>query len=327
MERIMSWRWSRLLDHDAIRRIDTREVKFSLAVYVIIFCFATFILHWHQTAFYLTIFYIFYILGNICTSDAFFNIKDPATKRYIKLYVYESFKPKFRYNLYIKDQKDISALIFDDFEWITRSNKAGWFIFLNNNKWYYQCGTKTILLGERIGRIMFIEKCDNQKIKLKLLSSDELKELTVDSIFYGKNIFIPELRDFDQENTDYALIKTDDKYKLLSTSYIYCGDKGMLFFSYERYKTVVFCEDKETIVVAWDDKNKEHKVIYKNINMIDDLQTIVEADNNQLPGKGRIYKFATKHKTLNVVYNGEIRKIDKEHRLIICEEGSTSYSY
>ena len=61
--------------------------------------------------------------------------------------------------------------------------------------------------------------------------------------------------------------------------------------------------------------------------MIDDLKTFVEVKNNQLPGIGCIYKFGRKRKDLSEVYKGVIRGIDRKKRIIICDEGSTGYSY
>lgn len=328
MERLKSWRWSRLLDEDGIKRADCKEVKFSLIIFVIVFCAVVFVFNWYKVAFILTIAYALYVLGKICTSDAFYEIKDKKTKNYVKIYVYKSYNYKFPYNVYIKENNDLSVIAIDDYEWIICSDKSGWFTFVTNDIWYYLEGIETIMLGKRIGNIMFLDLHSSKMPMLKTLNSKGiLNIIPIDEIFYDDDIDLPELEFFASDNTDYALIKIDNEYKLISTSYIPYGDKGMMFFSYERFKSVIFKEKGQTAIAVWDEKIKKYKILYRLINMIDDLKTFVEVKNNQLPGIGCIYKFGRKRKDLSEVYKGVIRGIDKEKRIIICEEGSTGYSY
>ncbi len=327
MERIKSWRWSRLLETEAIKRVDSKEVKISLVIFVATFCAVVFIFNWSHLAFYLTIFYLIYILGKICIADAFYEVEKKGTNDYVLLYVYK-IKDNL-YNLYIKDHKDSFNLRMNNFEWIIHSNQNGWFILCYNDYWYYQDGTETVLLGKRIGKLMFITPHKNDKIMLKILRSKGcLISKIVDKIFYEQDIMhIPELDFYSQDDTDYALIKQDGEYKLISTIYTSYGDKGILFFSYERYKSVIFIEDGKTVIATWNDKDKAYHIIYRKTNLVNSFQTFVDAKNNQLPTDCTIYKFGTRYKDISIIYKGQILGIDEEKRILFGETEKARFAY
>ena len=72
-----------MLDEDGIKRADCKEVKFSLIIFVIVFCAVVFVFNWYKVAFILTIVYALYVLGKICTSDAFYEIKDKKISEFM----------------------------------------------------------------------------------------------------------------------------------------------------------------------------------------------------------------------------------------------------
>lgn len=262
-------------------------------------------------------------------ADHIFIFKEDELKKKIKVLIYNEDKYNdfgYNYKVSIKiDGKFSNYLLVEDYEWLKFNNNKGFFIYSIKGLWYY-LDDDQVFLGERVGKLTFVDKTKSYKINV--LNSDGVMVRFSRKVFYGKELNIPELDEFDRKDRDYLLIKVSNKYHLLSATYQPNGDGGFVFTSEEKFKSAIFVEDGKTVVLVWDEKLNGFKEIYRKKNPIDSLELIVDVKkgNHKFIDHGVIYKFNVRSKSLKPIYQGRIFRIDHEKRMV-CVGASFPYSY
>ena len=261
-------------------------------------------------------------------SDHLFVLKNDKTKDKVKICIYQYENGKVKYRVRVEKNGDyFDGFIADEYEWVKMSDGKGIFIYSTKGVWY-SFSDERKLLGERVGKITFIEKASGYYsigYKINILNSDASTTVYyAKKAFYGKDkLRIPELDALDLEDRDYVLLKNGKEYRIISAAYQAFLDRGMVFIANERFKSAIFVEDGKTVVLVWDEKTSKMKAIYRKVNKVDSLKLFVETESKKnVMSKGVIYMFNVRTKSMRSLYQGQIVSIDKDTHHVYVANGS-----
>ncbi|MBR5599280.1 MAG: hypothetical protein IKW39_04490 [Alphaproteobacteria bacterium] len=322
-----SCRFSRICERNAVDRAGGEILLLLVCFFVLYFTYKTCLFY---GVLGVSLLLSLVLIWKIVKADDYYELKSFGKDGKVKLYIYEYDKQVSQYVLYIEYKGLVEVLYIDDYEFFGISKKRDWFIFAVKNDWYCQHFDETVALGKRYGRAVFIDqnKDDVHFLVSALSLKNEIKSYVADKFFFGRDdLFIPELIDNEYRYTDYILIKVEGKYKLISSSFVLKKKREMTLAGIEKHRSIVFREDGKTVVLVWDDTLGEYKEIYRGVNYVSSLKSIVELDGNNLPSNGVVYKFDKRHKSLVEVYKGEIVFIDEKRRRIVGHKDDDFYSY
>lgn len=332
MKCIKSWRHTRITERSAV----LRATPWALCL---LFCIFMGILGAILSLKWLT--YLFCALsmiaffGFICRTlmaDHYYELKNFHKKGTVKLYIYkapENYKNK-QYLLYVKYKGETDFFYIDKFEFFKIGSKRDWFIFSLKDDWYCQHFDEIIPLGQRLGQSVFIDKDkDDTRYRISALSiKNEIKTYMAERYFFGeKELCIPELLENKEHHTDYVLIKQDKTYKLISSSEICKKKHKMMLAGIEKYRSAIFKEDEETVILTWDESTKSYKTIYRAKNEVPSLKCFLTLEKNTLPCLGTVSKFDKRKKELQTIYEGEITFIDQYQRMILGKGDDDFFAY
>ncbi len=267
-------------------------------------------------------------------ADRVFVFKEKGLKGKIKVFIFKNeTSDRYKYHIKIKMGKSVDeSLLVDDYEWIKFNDEVGCFIYSVDGVWYLDV-LNNEFLGERIGKVMFVHKANGSKhggYKINILVDGKVRVDYAKHAFYGEDVlFIPESKNLDFDDKDYVLVKKESGYELISAEYrVIHGHCCKTYIMGERFKSAIFVEGKNTVVLVWDFMRHRLKEIYRKPNEVDGFKLIVEKTNKKPKEikEGVIYQFNLVTKTLRQMYKGSILKIDRDTRHIFVGKGGP-YSY
>ena len=269
------------------------------------------------------------IFASFDVDERFWFVKED-TKTKIRISVYRAHSNNSLYRIDVKRGNECTIIGADEYEWLKFKNSRGFFIYKYHGVWY-RLTTRPELLGERIGKVMFVDKTSNYRICILDMRDkvDVSRFIRAGKAYYGeKGLNVPEMASLDAIDKDFVLIKDRSMYKLISSCYQKLGGDGSTYIAEERFKSAIFVEDGKTVVLVWDEKMERFKEIYRKKNPIDSLKLIIDVKcgNKKFIEKGIIYKFDTRTKVLRAFYQGRIFRIDHEKRQV-CVGTTIPYSY
>lgn len=331
MRKLESCRLSRIFEKKVFERAKLGAFLFFVFIFVAGLSFGTI------SSFFIGGVFLLLSLGagiwtfyQIFLADDYYELKKFDKKGKVKIYIYEEYNKKAKYQICVESPYLNDAFCVDKYEFFKIGKKRDWFIFALRDDWFCLYFDEIIPLGKRFGRAVFVDKDSNDKrFRISALSlKNEIKTYMADCYFFGdEELYIPDLLDKEHKNTDYVLIKTDGEYKLISSLHILKKKREMMIAGVEKYRSVIFKENGENVVVVWDEPKKAFKEIYRGVNKVDSLKCIVETENKDFPCIASIYKFDRRRKTLMEVYKGEISFIDKENRFLLGKGDDDFFEY
>jgi hypothetical protein len=269
-------------------------------------------------------------LNRTLKSDQYYELKKFDQKGTVKLYIYKDNPFDKFYQLYVRTKDETCVYTIDKYEFFKIGKRRDWFIFAAKDDWYCQYFDTIVPLGKRLGQSVFIDKNKNDtRFRISALSlKNEIKTYMAERYFFGDDeIYIPELFDNKDHHTHYILIKENQSYKLISSSEICKKKRKMMLAGIEKYRSVIFKEDEETIILVWNENQKEYQEIYRGINDVPSLKCFLKLENSKLPSYGVVSKFDKRKKELTPIYEGEITFIDESQRIILGKGDDDLYPY
>ena len=329
MNKFKSCRFSRILEKRAVMRASDVFIYFFITILMaVVGAIAS--SFWAVLVFGVIGAVIFLqILGKIFLADDYFELKKFNKKGKVKIYVYEYDLDDANYQVYVEYKGITDILYIDSYEFFKIGDKRDWFIFALNEDWYCQYFDKTIALGKRVGRAIFVDKGKNDNFfRVNALSlKNEIKTYEADKYYCKEDLLLPDLADTDDKRTDYMLIKVGLGYKVISSIHVWKKKREMMLAGVEKCRSAVFVDEGETVVIVWDEQTNSYKEIYRVKNAVSSLKYFVEMHDEEVPGEGSVYKFDKHKKSVKEVYRGKIIFIDEKERKIYGKKNDDVFSY
>lgn len=325
MKNIKSWRWSRLNDLNALKR--TFSLTTTLYVLMLIGLNVIPIFPYAVTL-ALSLLCVYNILAPICLADAYIEFFSKEDESKTKIYVYQNNILGNKYELHIKYQDIEEVTLIDNYRFISSNDKDCWFLFsiketaLSTPIWHCYKDNTTIRLGKLIGNIIFLEnKNDKGEYCVNILnSSNQIIRNKANKVFlHQKELLIPAYKGmYEFDETDFVLIKQDNKYRLLSGTYTVSSKSTSPFFEEVHLTPLVIKDEDKTVVLTWNDRSQSYHECYRGKNLLGLSDTIVETNSSTFPCNASIYRVDKKNNFLKNIYHGEILWINFDKKFIRC---------
>lgn len=345
MEKVLSWRWSRLAAPSAWKRIRKWDVLLvaaaagiALAVFMSVLAV--------KTAGIICIccilvgLYFFGILAELCCADdCFFMFYGGEL---CKVYVYETENAQKRmfYDICIKVPGDVVHIDAAEYEYKMFRKEHNCFIYrrIDDSQWYQVAesvsGIEIRNLGERLEKTVFLASEEGESPKrLRVLQRNSYKEFSAEMYVCGDMYFplaageyiIPD-KSFREQRMypeackkpyGYLFLKKGGTYDLIG---LYAEEKQLPHFLFAQAPAVMFRSGIETVVLLAE-KDGRYREFYRGESFIPIRNgNIVELDCG-VPMYGRILRFNPETKTLEKKYEGRITSIGFQNGVVGIGKG------
>lgn len=332
MSTFKSWRWSRLTEPSAIKRLWTHPQWFvpCIATIVLTMCVCDKSLNLPKIIEWLCwstwVLLAVALLQNICCADEYYEIKS-GKKLIRKIYLYTSgyFKKSKTVDMIIRGNnyeihRPIEAHQYDFHKWDDFTS----FLFTFEDNYYYSSPVNAAeYLGQCIGTTVFspAEK-ENQLVIL-----DDHGTTTMDAdAFFLNGAYIPplaskEIYDEDTEEKlevpeEYLIAKRGRKYSIYGLYYISSPKCRKL-----KAPNVIFKEGVQDVVLQWNDEYG-YREIYRTRHSVKRQISDVFVELTYQHGiGGTIRKFNEQTQKIDLLYKGCFHAIDFDNGSIIGDNG------
>ena len=337
MSKIKSWRWSKLLDPPAYKRLVTHPewiMPFIISMMLLFFFYndetLTFLPAINGLCWLALALLIVSILQTICCADDYYKIR--LEKKVIrKIYIYTSgfFTPHQTARIVIADKdyeisEEIEPHAYTFHQWDDFSS----FIFCTkDNQYYYSSPVyEAELLGTPLSATAFYQTSGNRLVIL-----DGYGTTTLDhAVFFLGGVYIPprakqnirheltkeKVIPSGEYTQDYLITKHGKTYRVYGLSY----DKRPVCLSLI-IPTVIFKEGTQDVILKWID-NKGYREFYRSRHSVKRSVSDVLVELTYPDGiGGTVRQFNERTNRLDLIYKGYFHAIDFDSGAIIGDNG------
>ena len=344
MDRLMSWRWSRIGERSAWK--NALNPEFILAIMGFALCVVymaipqpdkelEFLLSW--LILFCGICFFVHCLSMVLRADDYFKVQMGNKQCWVYVYrVTHKYRP-CTYEILLRT-KDAEYLVF-----ASQYNRK---IYSGSKNAFIYCvksddGAETWMLvnkdsdnaqelGQRVGDYIFISPNQHEKGKvvLNVLQDDGYTEICADR-YTCENILVPAEEESEVVYNgeivqaaipaEYLIIKNDDKYQVWG---IYCKEKSNPSCYALSVSSVIFHEGNDTVILLG--QHFEYTELYRGFSLSRKSTTLISEvyDKEGYKGVyGTVHRFNPKTKTLDKLYEGAIFGVLFEDGEIYGENG------
>lgn len=330
MFNLKSWRWSRLIEPSAWKRVVTHWNQIFLITFLISFMGLVFYQKSFKENHSSEIFWIclciaitFSILTTVCMADEYLEIKTNS-KSLHKIYLYN-------HGLYFSSN-EIEMVIISKFltekyiikEKITEDyyfwNEANSFLFCINDTYYYLSPSlqNPELLGKRRTQTCFFSEAG----KVKVLGGANILSLQADYFIFG-TAFIPSIA-INHIRAYGHKARIPDKYLIVKTRKNYT-----VYGLYEKIPrilslqipVIIFKEMGEDVVLAWKESIGYHEVFRTQASVKHSLNTTFVELTDKVQICGIVRRLNEQTMQIEPVYEGRFYTFDFDSGTITGENG------
>ena len=330
--KLKSWRWSRLTEPSALKRLVTHPNWIvPLIMSLLMLWFASdeaidfsLIFTWLCRLCWLILGVA--VLQNICCADEYYEIKS-GKKIIRKIYLYTSgyFKRNIKVNMVMKEKnyeihQPIEAHHYDFEKWDDFTS----FLFEIDNEYYYSSPVAEAQpLGRCIGATVFSPSGKEKQVTI--LDGCDILTLEADAFFLN-GVYIPPLASQQiyanitnkkmAKPQDYLVAKHGKKYNVYGLYYLNRPTCLQL-----RISNVIFKEGAQEVILQWNNKHGYQEIFRSNHSVKRAVSDIfVELTYRHGIG-GTIRKFNEQTQKLDLLYKGYFHAIDFDSGSIIGDQG------
>jgi len=354
MKKIASWRWSRLFDKAAVKKVFKRWDLYPFLMFCLILIWiahstdselnsneAVFHQIWLAITWLSCITFIYVILETICAADEYYKIKLRTTV--CRIYIYGNSERGCSEQDIIFKQDDTEARICTH---RTSLKEKGykfyhWGMFMycldgDNSKWYYfnQNSDEPQFLGKKLspGRcFVFLSNVNEDgKLDLSVLNNQWIIHLEADSYVLNNAYVPPQARQNIKYGSDtgapakvpndYLILKTNGKYSVYGLYSLRTQLPQCLQLS---VPSIIFQEVKDRVILC--SRNMEYEEICRKLPATRYINNVIaELTDDFLESGcigGVVWQFDEKTKSLQKLYEGNFRALGFSDGSIIGDNG------
>ena len=328
-----SWRWSRLTEPSALKRVFTHFNQIFFIILLIGFGSVMYARETQQNLLQSGIFWgcigiiiLFAILATICMADKYFEIHSYG-KICQKIYLYNHgiYFPNNKIDMVVISMSSDEVFIFEqkiteDYDFWKNENFSS-FLFCDGNLYYYLSPefNELEVLGKRKTKTSFIT--ENKPI-VKFLDNSGILTIPAE-LFILNDVFIPPLA----EQNIYSGEKKEkkpDKYIITKNS-----KKYSVYGLYEdrpacvslQIPVVIFKEANQDVILIWDKQSGYQEFYRTTYSVKRQLSNVFVEITYRAVIAGTIKRFDEENKKFELLYKGRFYAIDFDNGAIIGENG------
>lgn len=330
MFNLKSWRWSRLFESSAWKRVVTHWNQIFLIVLVgglvgFIFYKKSFEENYPQEIFWicLCIAVIFSILATVCMADEYFEIK-ANNKSLHKIYLYN-------HGLYFSSDKIEMTIISKLFgeEYITKEkitedycfwHGSSSFLFCMNDTYYYLSPSfqNPEILGKKKTETSFF----SEATKVNILDGINIFSSQADCFIYDK-AFVPPVA-VNEIKAHGRKARIPDKYLIAKT-----GTNYTIYGLYEDYPRVlllqipiiIFKDMGQDVVLVWEEKSGYREIFRTQASVKRSLSNVFVELTDKPKISGIIRRLNEQTMQIETLYEGRFYAIDFDSGSVTGENG------
>ena len=330
MFKLRSWRWSRLTEPSALKRVITHFNQIFFVMIAVGFCSALFAREnpelWKSSGFwcFIAVVTLLAAVATICTADKYFEIKlnDKVHQR-IYLYNHGIYFPEAKIDMVIISKIHGEEYIFSE---KISQDYTYWenniFLFCIDDNYYYLSSKlhDPEPLGRKKTKTSFIS--GTQPV-IKALDCNDVLTIQSNCFIFGK-VFVPPVAE-GQITSSRGTEKLPDNYLITKD-----GKRYTVYGLYEEeprvtslhIPVVIFKEGGQDVVLTYENGKGYREVFRTKMSVKRNLSTVfVELTDNKPGVNGIIRHFNEETMQIETLYEGRFYAIDFDSGAIVGENG------
>ena len=343
MDRLMSWRWSRISERSAWEKVLSADGFLLVVGFILSIASISILLSIKDTQMFVWMMFVcgilFLLLGlsEILSADDYFSVQMGKNKG--KVYVYKienKYRPSY-YEILIKAGGREFLVFANQYKKNIYSESKAAFIYSNvcdNGSEIWMLINKNSddiqELGQSVGEYVFLSPKNQERNKtiLNILQDNGYTEISADR-YACENILVPQENEIESVYNgkivqipipnEYLRVKNDDKYQVWG---IYCDEKNNPRCYALSVSSIIFHEGKDTVILLG--KHFEYTELYRGQSLGRKSTTLISEVYDKKGYKGvygTVRRFNPQNKTLEELYTGPIFGILFDDGEIIGEKG------
>ena len=330
MFNLKSWRWSRLFELSAWKRVVTHANQIFFVVLAVGFFSVMIVREYHEllsTPYFwgiVAVMSLVAVLTTVCTADKYFKIrKDNKILQRIYLYNHGIYFPSNKIDMVITSKKNgedyiMREEITDDYHYW---DEVSCFLFCMDETYYYLSPSfkDPEPLGKKKTKTIFLPQ---DPTLVKILDGTDVVTIPAECFIFGK-VFIPPVA-VDEIKSTGIKVSLPDEYLITKN-----GKKYSVYGLYEekpkvfslQIPIVIFKEMGQDVVLIWDKEKGYREVFRTQASVKRSLSTIFVELTDKPKISGIIRHFNEQTMQVETLYEGRFYAIDFDSGAIVGENG------